>query len=334
VGLIDFKPLVRVTVNGTDLTDRAFALITSVTITDAAGMVSDTAEITFSNVSFFGAAAMPNVGAEVEISLGYFLKFRKMGLFIVDEVEEADPPRAITLVCRAKIQGVSDGGRSPITQQKSRSWPNMTLGEIVQTIAGDNGLKPAITEVVSQLQPGHLDQIDESDISFLTRIAVARDLIAKPAGGYLFVGRRGDAINASGQEMPNTVLFRDDVTRWAMRRSLGETVGTVIATFRDLEQGRDEEVKAGEGEPVRRLRPRYRDESEARSVADAEARRAGRSVETLSVSMPGNPAVIAESKVVPMDFSSASVGAWVVESVTHSVTREGYKTTFSAERPE
>jgi len=335
MGLMDFRPLVRVTIDGRLISGFVFSQLSSVRVTDAAGFVSDTAEVTFTNVSALSRFKMPDPGAEVEIALGYLFGFRKMGVFIADEVEEGSPPRNITVVCRAKAQGESSGGMGPIHQQKTRTWEaGLTLKAIASTIASDNGLKPAITEAAASIVPGHIDQIDESDIAVLTRIALAHDLIAKPAGGRLIVGRRAEAVTASGQPMPTTLLREAEVSRWRMRRSLGETVGTVIATYRDLEQAKDIEVKAGDGEPVRRLRERYRDEAEARAVANAEARRAGRAVEALEVDMPGNPAIVAESKVVPLGFSSAASGEWVVETATHEVTDAGYKTSLQAQRPE
>lgn len=335
MGLTDFRPFVRVTINGLPISGFVFSQLSSVRVTDAAGFVSDTAEVTFANVTPLSRFAMPEPGAEVEIALGYLGKFKHMGLYIADEIEEASPPRAITVVCRAKAQGETESGYAPIHQQKSRSWPaGMTLQAIASTIAGENGLEPGITEAAASIVPGHIDQIDESDLSVLTRIAVAHDLIAKPAGGVLFVGRRADAIKASGEPTPIVTLAEADVTRWAMRRSLGEATGTVIATYRDLEQGKDIEVKIGDEEPVRRLRQRFRSEEEARAVADSEARRAGRAKESLEIEMPGNPSIVAEGKVIPVRFSSAASGAWIVETATHEITEAGYRTMIQAQRPQ
>lgn len=335
MGLTDFRPLVRLRINGVPISGFMFSQLSSVRVTDASGFVSDTAEITFANVSPVSRFVMPRPGAEIEIELGYLGQFRHMGLYIADEVEESSPPRAITVVCRAKPQGETQSGYAPIHQQKTRSWEDgLTVGDIVSTIAGDNGLTPGVTASVASIIPGHIDQIDESDLSMLTRIALIHDLVAKPAGGVLFIGRKAEGIKASGQLTPTIPLLQADVTRWAMRRSLGEATGTVIATYRDLEAGEDVEVEIGDGEPVRRLRQRFRSKQEARAVADAEARRAGRTKETLEIEMPGNPIVVAQGKITPIDFSSASSGAWVVETATHEVSEAGFRTMLQANRPD
>lgn len=335
MGLMDFRPFVRVTINDVPLSGFMFSQLSSVRVTDTAGIISDTAEITFANVSALNRFSMPEPGAEVKIALGYLFGFRDMGVFVADEIEESGPPRRITATCRAKAQGETPNGMAPINQQKTRSWPaGLTLKAIAAKIAADNGLKPAITAAAAAIVPGHIDQIDESDIAVLTRIAFAHDLIAKPAGGRLFLGRRADAITASGQPMPVTTLLQSSVTRWSMRRSLGEAVGTVIATYRDIENGTDTEIKVGDGEPTRRLRQRFRSEDEARTAAAAEARRADRAVESLEIGMPGDPSIIAESKVVPLNFSSAASGEWVVETASHEVSDAGYSTSITAQRPE
>ncbi len=329
--LTDFRPLLRVSINGIPLSGLAFSQITSCRVTDTAGIYSDTAEITWANVSMFNTFAMPAPGAEILIELGYLGDFKHMGLFVADEVEESSPPRQIRVTGRAKPQGSTKGGLAPLQQQKTRSWAEgMSLKAIAETIAGENGLRPGVTEKAGALIPGHIDQIDESDIAVLTRIAARFDLIAKPAGGVLFIGERGAGIKASGQPTSTVRIFESDLSRWAMRRSLGEITGTVIATYRDLEKGEDVEVKIGDKEPVRRLRQRFRDEQEARAVADAEARRAGRAKEALEVEMPGNPSIVAEGRLALTGCSSAADGVWLVDTVTHEISSAGYKTSARA----
>lgn len=335
MGLTDFRPFVRVRINGVPISQFLFSRLSNVVVTDVAGFVSDTANITFSNVSPTSRLTMPEPGAEVEIELGYLGRFKHMGVYIADEIEESSPPRAITVSCRAKAQGETKSGFAPIHQQKTRSWEDgLSVADIAATIAGDNGLKPGVTKSAASILPGHIDQIDESDLSVLTRIAVAHDLTAKPAGGVLFVGKKAEGLKASGQPTPTIKLVETEVTRWAMRRSLGEVTGTVIATYRDLDAGEDVEVKVGEKEPVRRLRQRFRSQEEARAVAEAEARRAGRSKEALEIELPGNTGFVAEAKLIAAGFSTAAAGKWVVETATHEISEGGFRSMITAQRPD
>lgn len=335
MGLMDYRPLLDVVVDGTRLSDAVFGLISSARVTDEAGLSSDSCEITFSNSPFDGAYAMPEPGSELEISMGYLGNFVTMGVYVADEIEESAPPWQITVTGRAKAMGATAGGMAPIHQQKTRSWSaGLTLRSIVSTIASDNGLRAAVTDAAGGIVPGHLDQIDESDMSLVTRIAMSFDLVAKPAGGTLFVGRRGDGTTASGGKTPTVELYQSSVSRWSMRRSMSEAVGSVIATWRDLDGNVDTEVTVGSGEPVRRLRQRYRSEAEAKEAAEAERRRAGRTEEALEIELPGNPTLVAEGRVSPVDFSSSAAGEWLIETASHEITSGGYRTSLSCIRPE
>lgn len=329
MGLIQWRARTQITLNGVPLTRLATGHVSTLRLTDSAGFVSDTAEITFTNMGLRPPFDMPAPGAEIGVALGYLGALFDMGVFVADEIEESAPPRLISVVARAKAQGTTRGGMAPIHSQRTRSWPaGMTLGAIVETIAAQNGLTARVSEAARALVPGHIDQIDESDLAVLTRVALARDLVAKPAGGVLYVGRRGETANATKP------FFTKGITRWSMRRSLGDVVGTVIATYRDLDAGKDIEVKVGDQAPVRRLRGRWRDKAEARAMAEAEARRASRCRETLDIEMPGRPDIAAETRIAPMDFSPAATGDWLVTRVVHDLSEAGFRTQITAERPE
>ena len=146
MGLMDFRPLVRVALDGVPLSGFLFSQLSSVRVSDVAGFTSDSVEIVFSNMAVLSKFQMPSPGAEIAVALGYLGAFKDMGLYVADEVEEASPPRTISIVGRAKAQGETKSGYAPIQTQKTRSWAaGLTLGAIVETMAGENGLKPGIT---------------------------------------------------------------------------------------------------------------------------------------------------------------------------------------------
>lgn len=331
---MDLRPFVMLSIDGRSIADQAYSRLSSVRVTDTAGFLSDTAEITFDNADPSNLIAMPEPGAVIGARLGYRSRFVDVGIFIADEIEEMDPPRTITLVCRARSPGQTSDGLQPVNQQKSRSWAaGLTIQSIAGQIAAENGLQSAVTEAAGAIIPGHVDQLDESDIGFITRLSLAHDLVAKPTAGRLFLGLRSEAVTVSGQDMPTRALQRSEVSSWTMRRNLGPSAAQVVATYRDMATAKDVEVSIGEGVPVRRLRHRFANEAEARSAANVESRRAGRAVETLQVSMAGDPTIATETMVIPADFSSAARGAWVLETVVHEIGSSGFSTSFSAIRP-
>lgn len=331
MGVTDVSDLLFVTVNGLPLSIEAMQAITSVSVTDNSGFESDSCSILVANSGLVQFFPLPYPGAEIMIWMGG----TTIGSFVADQITESGPPRSISITGQAKANGTTDGGASPITQQKTRSWPaDMSLGAIVEAMAGESGLKPGATETAAAIVPGHIDQVDESDIAVLSRIASAHDLIAKPAGGVLFVGKKGEGVTASGAAVPVVPLVASQITSWRITRSLGEAVGSVVATYRDVAAAKDVEVTEGEGEPVRRLGERFRDEAAAQVAAKAELARSKRRKETINITMPGNPLIVADGRVFIAGLSIAALGGWLVKSVTHSVSSAGFTTSWSGERLE
>lgn len=333
MGLIDFRPFLQVTINGAPLSGFSFSRISSVSVVDQVGLKSDTCNVTWANIGW-QRFEMPEPGAELEIAMGSLSNYKKLGKFIVEQVTEADPPRSITVAAKAKAEGVSDGGQKPLSKQKVRSWPaGTTLKAIAEKIAGEAGLEAAVTDAVASIVPGHLDQLNESDMHLLSRLSVVHDLVAKPTGGKLFVGRRAASVDASGQKLQVTPLVRGQVSSWSMSRSLAKKEGKVIALYRDLAAGATVEVEVGSGEQTRRLQQIYRTKDEAQAAAEAAHNRQSRQVESLSVEMPGNTGLAAEGRIEPVNFSGAAGGEWVITSATHALDQGGFRTSIQCERP-
>ncbi len=51
------------------------------------------------------------------------------------------------------------------------SWHDVTVERVVSAIAHRYGLKPQISEMLMDIEIDHADQTEESDMSFLTRMA-------------------------------------------------------------------------------------------------------------------------------------------------------------------
>jgi phage protein D len=102
----------------------------------------------------------------------------------------------------------------------------------------------------AEITLAHIDQIDESDMNLLSRIARDHDAIAKPGNGRIIMAKRGESLTASGQPMPRVPLSKGQVGRWSYRNSLRQKAGSVVATYQDLGKGKPQECTAGEGAPV------------------------------------------------------------------------------------
>lgn len=335
MGLIDWKPTYRVTVDGQNITSILASRLSSLTLTDEAGVQSDTVEITLTDHLPLQRLEIPPTGAEIEVALGYQFGAKDMGLFIADSVEVDGPPDLMRIRGTASVHGTTTGGKTAITEQKTRSWPaGTTIATLVQTIAGEHSLEPAVSESLTSIALPHVDQIDESDINLLTRIAREYDAIAKPGGGKLVMAKRGESLTVAGEAMPTITLRPKQVTRWRLRQSLREPAGKVIAIWHDPDAAEDVEVTAGDGEPIRRLRQRFPTREAAQAAANAEFRRAKRAGTQVQVDLPGDPDLVAEARLVLAGFRPGVNGEWLITRVRHQLGGGGYRCSVTAELPE
>ena len=341
-----WKPAGRVMVNGGDITDLILPRLVSVSIEDTAGIQSDRCEIVLSDHMPLMPLAIPPAGAELSVALGYALQSLVVGLYVVEDVEVAGPPGLMRITGYAAAWGASSGGKTALTEQRNRSWPeSTTVGTLVRTIAGETGFEPAVSEGAASISLAHLDQIDESDANLLSRVARDNGLVFKPGGGKLVMVKSGESTSASGQAMPAVVLKPSQVTRWRMQIRRREAAEKVVATYRDLNGAATVDVEvdgaaayAGEDGvrgPVatRRLRRTYPTEAAARAAAKAELDEARRKSRTLTVDCPGNAALAAEGRLIMAGFRSGVAGEWAVTEVRHSMDASGFRSSVTAELP-
>lgn len=179
---------------GIDITGQIRDRLVSLTVSDAAGVKSDTVEIVLDDRG--GAVELPMPGAPLIVAMGYRETFlMPMGMYISDEIGLSGWPQTITLRGKAANLG------GTLKEQKSRSWDKKTLKEIVETIAGEHGLTPKVTADLGAIKFEHLDQTEESDIHFLNRIARDHDAMATVKAGALVLMARGRGLTVSGLAM-------------------------------------------------------------------------------------------------------------------------------------
>lgn len=340
MGLNQHRPAYRVTANDQDITDAISERLVSLRITDKAGNESDSLAITLADHDPASPIALPPVGAELRAWIGYGDEAVMMGVYVVDALELSWPPNALKITAKAAPLAKSESGKGskrPMLQsKKTRSWDaGKTLGDIAEKIAGEHGLTPSIGSDLAGIVLSHIDQVNESDMNLLTRLARDHDGLAKPAGGALILARRGASKTASGSDsLPTVSITPDMVTSGKMKLSKREDAGSVVAAYRDTDAAETRDVTAGDGEPVERLRNTFSGEKEARAAARAALRRAGRGEKTLSLTLPGDTALMAEGRVsLSGTFAAGADGEWLITEVAHNLAAGGYSCQVKCELP-
>lgn len=318
----DFKIMAA----GANITPQIKDRLVSLRISDEAGTKSDMLEITLDDRD--GLVEIPLPGAPILVMLGYAeTGIMPMGLFTADEVTVSAPPEQITIRAKAADLGGS------IKEQKSRSWDKKTIGEIVETIAGEHKLSPKVAEPFKAIKYEHLDQTEESDINFLSRIGRDHDALVSVKGGALLFMARGAGLTVSGLALLPRPILSKDAASWTMTFATRENWGSVTAQWHDTASAKRKEVKAGDAQPAYKLRHVYSSEQEAQQAADAKLKEAKRGNDTFEVVIPGDPLVAAEGRIVTLGFRPGVAGLWSIKSVTHELSGSGYITTISTERP-
>jgi len=196
-------PIFQIIQNGSDITSRLQSRLISLTLTDNRGYEADQLEIVLDDSD--GKLDLPLRGTELTLALGWRATgLIPKGTYTVDQVEHTGAPDQLTITAR------SADLRAGLTQQKERSWHGLSVGDIVRKIAKDNGLKAIVADPFNLKSIAHIDQTNESDISFLTRISRMFDaLVNVKAGNLVFMGNNL-AQSASGKALSRVYITRQD----------------------------------------------------------------------------------------------------------------------------
>lgn len=325
------KPLYFIVANGKPINSIVEARLKSLTVTDETGEQSDRFSLVLEDSA--GDLEMPKKGALVSISLG-LESLVPLGTFTVDTVKASGPPNILQIDGSAAPFSAS-GERKGMQSRKSRSFDEKTIGDIVKQIAGEHGLNPVVSDELASINPGHLDQTDEGDVSFLNRIARDVGGVVKATNDRLAFVMRGASKTASGKTLPTVAIVRTQSTRWEFVAADRGGYKSAVATYRDAGQAKTIEVVVGDGDPVLRLPHIYSTESNARRAATSRLKDAERSSGgKLTISMPGRLDVLAESPIAVSGFRQGVDGSFVVRRVEHSLSKSGLTTSIDAESPD
>ncbi|KTR46276.1 late control protein D, partial [Pantoea ananatis] len=196
-------PAFRLTMEGEDVTQTIQKRLISMTLTDNRGFEADQLDIELDDTD--GQLQLPRRGVALSLSLGWKGEalFPK-GTYTVDEIEHSGTPDRLTLRAR------SADFRETLNTKREKSWHQTTVGDMVKEIAGRHKLQMALGDDMAKMTIDHLDQTNESDASFLMRLAKQCGAIACIKNGGLLFIRQGQGKTASGRVLPVITLQRKD----------------------------------------------------------------------------------------------------------------------------
>ena len=269
-----------------------------------------------------GKLAIPPASALLRVWLGWSdTGLVDMGSFNVDEVEHAGAPDVITI--RARSAHITSNLRT----QREASYDATTIGAIVNTLAGRNGLTPRCSHALAAVAVSHLDQTSESDLNLLNRLGKLHDACATIKAGALIFAPIGSPTTATGKAVPGISITRRDGDRHRYLVAGRETSTAVRATWVDTPTGKKMHATVGtnNGKGVKTVRVVAPTKAEAEQIAAAEYARRQRGAASMEYQLArGRPDIYPQMRVTLAGFKpEIDATRWLVDRATHRLDTNG-----------
>ncbi|MBP5957265.1 phage late control D family protein [Pseudomonas anatoliensis] len=293
---------------------------------DAAGFESDQLTLT---IDLEGLEGLPNLGGKIGLEVGYLESgMVDKGQFKVTRLTPTLFPFRLTLVATAAPFSKDD--ETGFKQRRTASHGPTTLGGLFRELVLRHGFSPRVAPEVSLIKIAHVDQSNETDMGFLTRLAKKYNVIAKPYDDVYVLARPGQTKSLSGKILPNVTLSVSSNNRpgdhafisATLEESAREQAKGCKTCFVDAATGVLRWIETGLA-PFKTIRQKQPNEADAIAVGEGEVRKMLRHKYKVKITCPGDPRLAAEGLVLLDDtWPDFMRGRWSIDKVTASGNRE------------
>lgn len=340
-GVEEYRPEFSVTAEGKDISKALRQCLQELTLTDNGGATGKADELQITLLS--ETLPLPSKGARLQLGLGFNGNLVDKGWFVVSGVSSSGPPRKVVIYATAAPMNAQKQS-GDVQNQKTRSWDNLTLGDIVKTVATDNGLIPKVADKLAAIAVPHLDQVSESDANLLTRLARSHNAVSKPSGGYWLFLEQGAALTASGKTLADVTIVPREVSNWTYsegqrgsttgKPSSGgkEKKGKIGVKYYDEDTGQTKVTQTEHEGPDLENPYTQPHKTQADQQASAKKTQANRNERRMSITAPCRPAhlpLTAEARVVTQGFGEREDRSWLIESMVYSLSAMGFSVAFN-----
>ncbi|HFT0377098.1 TPA: phage late control D family protein [Enterobacter mori] len=347
-----------------DITQNVSPRLISMSMTDKRGLEADQLDIQLDDSD--GLLTLPARGATLSLWLGWEgAPLLQKGNFTIDTIEFQGAPDKLT------IRGCSADFRGKLNVRREQSWHDTTIGAIVNTIAQRNQLTASVAAGLSSITISHIDQSQETDAAFLTRLAERNGAFVSIKAGKVIFMKAGQAVTAGGTPIPLMVIERGDGDRHLFSVADRENYSGVTAKWlqtRDpkkqnpqlsinrLSEGqvpealmhpeaaaptvgagdkaqKPQEMLVGSAENVFELTTVYASEEQALRAAEAKWRALQRGTVKFSIQLAlGRADLFPETPVLVNGFKRViDEQAWIISEVVHTLSESGFTTRLNLE---
>lgn len=355
-------PQAELTIDGRRFGTQAMSRIISISLTDKRGFEAD--ELTIELDDHDGTLAIPKTGSKITLKLGYQeTGLVEKGEYLVSEFTASGSPDRLSITARAADLAEA------LAEQVEKSWHKQTLYQIIEAIAKKHKYEYIISQEYKNQKIEHIDQTNESDASFMSRLAEQYDAIATVKNGKLLFIPAGESQTAGGQPILPTTITRASGDSHSFTYSSSNSYQAVRAYYTDKKTGQKKEVIVNkdnaypnkkttqqtktvkgktfnakkkendnqkvntEGQKIKTLRHLYATESSAWSGARGAFKKIQRGVAEFSITLAvGRPDIYPETPAVVQGFKpEIDAEAWLITEVSHKIDSGGYTASIQFE---
>ncbi|EPJ56337.1 MAG: hypothetical protein OFPI_00040 [Osedax symbiont Rs2] len=320
-------PEYRILINDKNVTDLFQGRLISLTLRDERGNKADQLDISLDDSD--GLLPLPEKKAIIKVWLGFKQSgpdnsnLTYKGSFVVDEISYSNQSSIDTLQITAR----SADFKGPLKVKREQSWHEITLGDLLKTIAARHKLTDRISPTLATKLIDHIDQTDESDISFLNRLAKRYDALTSIKDGNLLFTEIGNATTVSGRPLPTLTIDKSETFSYIYQTQDREGEYTGVQSYwNDKKYAKRNTVLAGTDENPKVLRNTYPSEQQAIEAVRSEWKKINRHQARFSMEFAvGNPEAQPEMPVLLTGFKEQIiVQKWGIESINHRLTTKGF----------
>jgi phage protein D len=246
------------------------------------------------------------------------------GQFEIDEIEFAMPPSTVT------IKALATGVKTPLRTRGGFAYENTTLAAIAAHIAKRNKL--TLIGKIRDLRIDRITQYQERDVAFLKRVAREYGYAFKVAGDQLVFTELAELREAKAV----LTLSPADLTDLRLSDKVKDVYAKASVKHHDPKQKKlvtydVDDTGEASGDTLK-VTARASDKAVAQTKAQAALDSANGKKTEGSLSLPGNPRLVAGINVT-LTGLGAFDGKYLVKNARHSIDRDsGYTTELDVQR--
>jgi phage protein D len=292
---------------------------------DSSGIESDQIKLI---IDVEGLEGLPGLGGRIGLQVGYKESgLVDKGVFVITQRTPCLYPLQVSLI--AMSAPFSEADDTGFKQRRSASYGPVTLGQLFRELTMKHGFSPRVAPELETLRIDHIDQSNETDMGFLTRVAGIYGAMTKPVNGLYVLAKGGQTKSISGKQLAEVVLSVTKDNRPGDQAFISATLDEnarskykgCSATWWDAAVGKEREFRLGL-KPYKRLSGYYQNRDQAMAAVEGELRRLERDAFKLTIHCPGHPELAAEG-VIRLDDSWPRImqGRWSIKKLTASGSR-------------